>query len=228
MADPHTIPYRGVVFDLDGTLADTPGAIVSITLQVLRGLGREADDAAVRATVGKPLDRNFAQLLDLPADHSQVLDAMAAYRSGFGEYLAEHRERMLYPGVPEGLTKLRDLGHTLAVATSKTYEAAVRTMDATGILGQFTVIAGHDSVSRGKPAPDMALYLAEELGIPAEECVVVGDATGDIEMARAAGMASIGVSYGVATAQDLMAAGALAIADSFDSVVSAVSRGGGE
>ncbi|GAA2930147.1 HAD family hydrolase [Streptomyces mexicanus] len=216
--------FRGVVFDLDGTLADTPGAIVAITLKVLTALGCEPDEAAVRATVGKPLDRNFSQLLGLPADHPRVAEAMAAYRSGFGVHLEEQRERMLYPGVAEGLTKLREAGHLLAVATSKTHEAAVRTLRATGILDRFDAVAGHDSVGRGKPAPDMALHVAEALGVPAGECVVVGDATGDIEMAKAAGMATIGVSYGVATAAELTAAGATTIADSFDDVVSAVTQ----
>ncbi|MFM9615598.1 hydrolase [Streptomyces sp. V2] len=214
--------YQGIIFDLDGTLADTPGAIVSITMKVLRRLGREADEAAVRATVGKPLDQNFAGLLQLPVDHPQVAEAMAAYRAGFGEHLEEQRERMLYPGVAEGLTKLRDLGHTLAIATSKTHEAAVRTLRATGILDRFAFVAGHDSVERGKPAPDMALYVAHKLALPAERCVVVGDAVGDIEMASAAGMASVGVSYGVATADQLLESGALVVADSFDGVVSAV------
>ncbi|MCX4824983.1 HAD family hydrolase [Streptomyces sp. NBC_01142] len=221
----HTGPYEGVIFDLDGTLADTPGAIVSITLKVLADMGREPDRAAVRATVGKPLDRNFAQLLDLPADHAEVARAMTEYRRGFGEYLEEQRERMLYQGVADGLAKLSEAGHTLAIATSKTYEAAVRTVRATGIDQRFKVVAGHDSVSRGKPAPDMALYVAQELAVPAGACVVIGDAIGDIEMAGAAGMAAIGVSYGVCTAEDLTASGALLVADTFDDVVAAVLQG---
>ncbi|HEY8981843.1 MAG TPA: HAD family hydrolase [Streptomyces sp.] len=226
MTDVQIFPYRGIIFDLDGTLADTPAAIVSITLKVLSDLGHEADEAAVRASVGKPLDRNFSQLLGLPVDHPQVADAMASYRRGFGEHLEEQRERMLYPGVAEGLTKLRELGHTLAIATSKTHEAAVRTLRATGIIDRFAAIAGHDSVGRGKPAPDMALYVAERISVPVSECVVIGDATGDIEMAGAAGMTAIGVSYGVAASDALVSAGALAIADSFDGVVAAVAQGG--
>ncbi|CAM5686459.1 HAD family hydrolase [Streptomyces aurantiogriseus] len=225
MTAEHSGVLRGVIFDMDGTLADTPGAIVSITLKVLAELGREADEDAVRATVGKPLDRNFSQLLGLPADHAEVQNAMAAYRRGFAEHLAEQRERMLYAGVPKGLVKLRESGHTLAIATSKTYDAAVNVLRTTGILDEFTVVAGHDSVDRGKPAPDMALYVAQELGIPAADCVVIGDATGDIEMAGAAGMTSIGVSYGVATAAELLAAGAQSVADSFDDVVTAVTQG---
>ncbi|WP_037802742.1 HAD family hydrolase [Streptomyces sp. NRRL F-5135] len=218
-------PYQGVVFDLDGTLADTPGAIVAITMKVLAGMGRTPDEAAVRATVGKPLDRNFAHLLGRAPDHAEVERAMAEYRRGFAEHLQERRERMLYPGVAEGLAKLADSGHPLAIATSKTYEAAVRTLGATGIEARFTVVAGHDSVERGKPAPDMALHVARKLGVPAGGCVVVGDATGDVEMARAAGMAAVGVSYGVGSVRELTEAGAYVVADSFDDVVAAVSAG---
>ncbi|WP_460072748.1 HAD family hydrolase [Streptomyces sp. YKOK-I1] len=217
--------WRGVVFDLDGTLADTPGAIVSLTLKVLADLGRTPDEAAVRATVGKPLDHNFSQLLDLPVDHPEVEGAMAAYRRAFAGHLAEQRERMLYPGVADGLARLHDSGHLLAVATSKTHAAALNVLRGTGILDRFTCVAGHDSVTRGKPAPDMALYVAGELGLPVADCVVVGDATGDIAMASAAGMASLGVSYGVATTTELRASGAALVAESFEEVVTAVTRG---
>ncbi|KUN82830.1 HAD family hydrolase [Streptomyces griseoruber] len=225
MSAQRTGAWRGVVFDLDGTLADTPGAIVSLTLKVLADLGRAPDEAAVRATVGKPLDRNFSQLLGLPVDHPEVEGAMAAYRRGFAEHLAEQRERMLYAGVADGLTRLRASGHLLAIATSKTHAAALNVLRTTGILDRFTCVAGHDSVTRGKPAPDMALHVAGELGLPAADCVVIGDATGDIEMASAAGMASIGVSYGVATTAELLTSGAALVAESFGDVVTAVSRG---
>ncbi|MEU6525257.1 HAD family hydrolase [Streptomyces sp. NPDC046924] len=224
MTAEHDGALRGVIFDMDGTLADTPGAIVSITLGVLAELGREADEDAVRATVGKPLDHNFSQLLGLPADHAEVQNAMAAYRRGFAEHLAEQRGRMLYPGVPKGLIKLRESGLTLAIATSKTHDAAVNVLRTTGILDEFTVVAGHDTVERGKPAPDMALHVAHELDIPAADCIVIGDAIGDIQMAGAAGMTSIGVSYGVATAAELLAAGAQSVADSFDDLVTVIAQ----
>ena len=64
--------YRGVLFDLDGTLADTPGAIAAITHAILRDRGLTLDASAVLASVGRPLDQNFAHrwTLDLSADYN--------------------------------------------------------------------------------------------------------------------------------------------------------------
>ncbi|MET9297499.1 HAD family hydrolase [Streptomyces sp. NPDC003077] len=216
---------RGVIFDLDGTLADTAGAITAITAGILTDMGREPDEAAIRATVGKPLDQNFAYLLGLPLDAEQVGEAMGLYRRRFGDHVRSEGRRLLFPGVAPGLLHLREVGRKLGVATSKVHAAAVKTVQITGIDDMFAAIAGHDSVARGKPHPDMALYVADRLGLAPEECVVVGDGLADIEMGLAAGMATIGVSYGVATAEELVAAGAHTVVDSFCAVVDAVLAG---
>ncbi|MGP3973660.1 HAD family hydrolase [Streptomyces sp. 8N114] len=216
---------RGVIFDLDGTLADTAPAITSVTAKILSAMGRSPVEAEIRATVGKPLDQNFALLLGVDPGHQDVGQAMAEYRRLFGEHVRAEGPRLLFPGVASGLLQLREAGRKLGIATSKVHAAAVKTVELTAIAEQFDAIAGHDSVPRGKPHPDMALKVAEELGLAPQECVVVGDATGDIEMGVAAGMATIGVGYGVAEAAELTAAGADTVVDSFDAVVTAVLTG---
>lgn len=213
---------RAVVFDLDGTLVDTPHAIAVIMCEILTAMGRTPDEQVVRATVGKPLDSSFAHLLGVAVEHADVVAAIEDYKRRFGAHIDTTGEGLLYPGVADGLRSLRDAGLGIGLATSKVLVAARRTVGAAGIAALFDEVAGHDSVSRGKPSPDMALVVAERLGCAPDDCVVVGDGVGDIEMGRAAGMATIGVDYGVATGDELRAAGADCVVGSFPDVVAAV------
>lgn len=213
---------RAVVLDLDGTLVDTPQAIAVIMCEILTAMGRTPDEQIVRATVGKPLDSSFAHLLGVAVEHADVTAAVDDYKRQFGAHIDATGERLLYPGVATGLRELRDAGLRIGLATSKVLVAANRTVKAAGIDGLLDVVAGHDSVSRGKPSPDMALVVAERLECAPGDCVVVGDGVGDIEMGRAAGMATIGVDYGVSTADELTAAGADHVVGSFQEVVATV------
>ncbi|GAA2780613.1 HAD family hydrolase [Saccharopolyspora taberi] len=210
---------RGVVFDLDGTLVNSVEVIVSITTSILADRRIEVGAEEIRAAVGKPLDRTFARFFDVPRDHPEVPTAIETFKSAFASRLAEGEVR-LYPGVAEGLAVLRKSGLRLGVATSKLQEGALRTVRATGTAGSFDAVVGHDLVARGKPAPDGALRAARELALRPGDCVVVGDTAADIGMAKAAGMMSVGVTYGVASAAQL--ADADVLADSFPSVVSAI------
>ncbi|MFC4031626.1 HAD family hydrolase [Streptomyces polygonati] len=217
--------FPGVLFDLDGTLADTPGAIAEITGGILRERGLTPDPSAVLASVGKPLDHNFALFFGLPVEHPDVARALAAYRQAFGEHVRARGPALLYPGVADGLARLAAAGCQLGIATSKIQIAGEELVRRTGIADRFAVVAGHDTTSRGKPHPDMALYAADKLGLRPEECLVVGDSVADVEMGRAAGMTVFGVSYGVATAAELGGAGAALVADSFADLVPAIVAG---
>lgn len=219
---PGAGPIECVILDLDGTLADTPQAIAATMVGILGDMGRRPDEAVVRATVGKPLDSSFARLLEVAVDHADVGTAIEAYKQQFGAYIDATGERLLYPGVVTGLNALRQAGLRLTIATSKVRVAALRLITAAGIDHLFDVVAGHDSVGRGKPHPDMALHVAEQVGCEPGACVVVGDGVGDIEMGCAAGMPVIGVTYGVATAAELQQAGATTVVGSFADVVATV------
>lgn len=217
------VPVTGLVLDLDGTLADTPRAITAIMLKILADRGAPADEADVRPLVGRPLEQNFAQLLGQAPDGPEIASALAAYRELFRAHLeATGPAELACAGVVEGLRAARSAGLRLGVATSKPRRAADRVLGLMGVAGLFDVVAGDDSVRHGKPDPEMALLVAEGLGLPPARCVVVGDGVADMEMARAAGMRPIGVSYGVATPAELRAAGAEVVVDSFAAVLALV------
>ncbi|SIO88781.1 HAD family hydrolase [Nocardiopsis sp. JB363] len=215
---------RAVIFDLDGTLVDSPAAITRITSDLLREMGHELPDAEIRATVGKPLEQNLAQLMGLEPEHPDIVKAKTLYRERFGAYVRERRGDLLYPGVREGLDRLRGRGTRTAVATSKTLDGARKTVRATDIADLIEALVGDDMVATGKPDPEMALHAAGLLDTDPERCTVVGDTVGDIRMGRAAGMATIGVTYGVGEEAELLASGAGDITDSFAEVVDLLLR----
>lgn len=212
-------PFRAVIFDLDGTLVDTPRTIVAIISQVLTELGQTHTRQAVLATVGRPLRDSLAGLLGVPTDHPDVTRAVAAYTARFGQHVRRAGTGLCHPGVAHGLGTLRERGLRLAVATSKVRDAAVATVSAAGIGVLFDAVVGHDSVAHGKPDPDLALHAARLVGVEPRECASVGDAVGDMLMGRAAGMFNVAMTYGVGTEAELRAAGADAVAHSFGEAI---------
>ena len=209
-----------IAFDLDGTLIDTPSAIVQTFAAVFAAMGETPPDAAAtRATIGLPLPRAFGSLLGLGDDDARVAEAVGLYQTYFREIVLPRGRELIFPGVVDGLAALRASGMTLTVATSKFHASAEALLRAAGIWDEFTVVLGADEVSRPKPEPEMVLRIIEKLCVTANSTIVVGDTTHDLTMANAAGARAIAVSYGVHAAADLWALEPVTVADTFDDVV---------
>ena len=188
---------EAVIFDLDGTLVDTPKVIVATALEALRGRPwAMPDPQAIRATIGLPLTVAFAGLLGFDESSPEVDQVVAEYRRLWRANVIPRSAELLYPGVAEGVQVLRDLGVKLAVATSKITSGAVAQLEAAGIARHFEVIAGFDSVERPKPDPQMALHVLARLRAAPGAAVVVGDTTHDLLMAHGAGLRAVAVTYG--------------------------------
>jgi phosphoglycolate phosphatase len=209
---------KALLLDLDGTLVDTPQAIVDVAQATLAALGREkADPQVIKDTIGLPLPIALGQLLGTgPAG---AADAVEIYRVLWRAQVTPRIPQLLYPGVREGVAQLVQNGLKLAVVTGKAQDGADSTVDAAGLRSQVEVVLGYTSVPNPKPAPDIALLALRKLGLLPGHALVVGDTIHDIEMAAASELRSIAVTYGAQSETQLRAAAPTWVAHSFPEVV---------
>lgn len=208
------------MFDLDGTLVDSPRAIVETFAAAFEAMGAgPRDPADVRATIGLPLEQAFATLLGVPRDDVRVAEGVARYQEAFRTVILPRARSLVFPGVAEGLGELCRRDVWLAVATSKFHASADALLTAAGLRDLFPVLIGADDVVHPKPHPESGQAVLARCDARPEHAVMVGDTTHDLLMARAAGIRSIAVTYGVHGRPELAGAGPSHIADSFDEVV---------
>ena len=191
--------FATVLFDLDGTLADTIPLIVASYQHAFRTvLDEEVAESRARAWIGRPL---LPALLEESPEHGHELDRV--YR----EWNLANTARLIkrYPGVNELLHDLLAAGITCAVATSKRRETARLALHSVGIDSLVDVAAALEDTTAHKPAPDPLLHAAAALGVDPATCVYVGDATVDVLSARAAGMAAVAVTWGAGERDALVA-----------------------
>jgi phosphoglycolate phosphatase len=184
--------YRPVLFDLDGTVADTYPGILAAVAQTLAALqlppvapehvypltGRGVP-ALVRGVLGASDDALYVRALEL-------------YRARYAELCTVGARA--YPGIPELLSRL---GGPLALLTNKPRLYTERILESLGLAGTFAaLIAGDDPGSRLKPDPWPIAEALRKLAVPSARPVLVGDTRSDFGAARAAGIACVLVGWG--------------------------------
>lgn len=204
---------RLVIFDYDGTIADSRSSIARCANLALDAVGRpRVPDQAVQALIGLPLRDIFARLIRSDADVDLLDAAVAAYRARYADVDRAHSH--LYEQMPELLTDLKSAGTRLAIATGKSTEGAHRGIARHGLDGGlFDVVLGSDAVPRPKPHPDMVVHILEVLRIDPGDTTVVGDTTFDVEMSVGADVEACGVTWGSHDDTRLRQAGARWIVD---------------
>lgn len=205
-------PPALVVFDCDGTLVDSQGAIVRT---VQRAFAREGlavpTDEAVRERVGLSMHAFVADLVgDL--DPVRVEGLIAAYREEYVRARELEGDEPLFPGIRALLDELVDRGVLLGVATGKS-RRGLRSVIETHDLGPLFVTLQTADDAPSKPHPAMVLQAIDEAGVSARSTVMVGDSVFDVAAARAAGADAIGVSWGSHPAARLIDAGARVVVD---------------
>ena len=193
-----------VLFDFDGTLADTGSAVMRIASAVLQERGIEPSEGDLRKLIGPPLVTGFRDVFGVAQPVAEEL--AAAYRARF-EREVTPADFPPIPGVPELLGALHEQGRKLAVATSRKEGSARRMIGDLGWTPLFGTIAGMHEPERLTKADSIRCALAQ-LGAEPSEAVMIGDRFHDIEGAREVGCAAIGVYTGAAAAGEHDAADA--------------------
>ncbi|HET8765884.1 HAD-IA family hydrolase [Phycicoccus sp. M110.8] len=189
-----------VLFDFDGTLADTIPLIVASYHHAIGTLGEVADEAEVLSWIGRPLQPVLEERYP-----GRGAELTAVYRRW---NLAHHDDLIRdVQGMPELLAELHDRGARTGVVSSKKAETVRLGLRAVGLDEVIDVVAGQDETDHHKPHPAPLLYAAERLEVSVTECVYVGDATVDVQAARAAGMGAVAVTWGAGDEAALAAVG---------------------
>jgi HAD superfamily hydrolase (TIGR01509 family) len=196
------------IFDLDGTLVDTVETRIVAWLRTFEEQRIPANRALVAGLIGSD-GRRLARIVAEAA--GQTLDSIREEEIDrrAGEIYSElNLDPKTLPGALELLQTLDESGRRWAIATSSRREQVDASIKALARSRRPIVIDG-SSVDRAKPAPDLLLFAARELGVEPSRCCYVGDAIWDMQAAVAAGMPAIGVVSGSATDVELARAGAL-------------------
>ncbi|WPB56016.1 HAD-IA family hydrolase [Xylophilus sp. GOD-11R] len=199
-----------VVFDWDGTLYDSTGIIVRCIQAAVRDVGGTVpDDRSAAYVIGMSLGQALAHAApDVPPERYPQLNER--YRH---HYRKHHDDLSLFDGVLPLLNALKERGHQLAVATGKSRRGLDEALDSVELRGMFDASRTADETA-GKPDPLMLHELSADLGVPPAGMLMIGDTTHDLLMARNAGCASLGVSYGAHTPEAFGALGPLHVAHS--------------
>jgi phosphoglycolate phosphatase len=191
---PVTRPRRFdlIAFDWDGTLFDSTQIIVRCIQRAVADVGGTVPGNREAAwVIGLALNEALARAApDVPADRYPELGQRYRFH-----YLAHQNDLSLFEGVLGMLQDLRERHHLLAVATGKSRRGLNEVLRTVQLQGLFDGSRTADETA-GKPDPLMLHELMRELGTEPERTLMIGDTTHDLQMARNAGCASVGVSYG--------------------------------
>jgi pyrophosphatase PpaX len=207
-----------VLFDLDGTLIDSIDLIVDSYQHTYRTHGLPvATRAEIVEGIGTPLWTVFGELT---SDRTTIDEWVATYR----EFNLRHHDQRVtaFPGVVEMVRAIRSAGRRLGIVTSKNNSGARRGLALIGLEQEFRVVIGSDDVANPKPHPEPVHRALEALGSRPDQAVFVGDSHHDIASGRAAGVATIAVSWGPFDAEHLHTAGPGALCASPAEVLTAL------
>lgn len=199
---------RAVILDLDGTLLDTLVDIADSANAVLASLNHPTySNDSYRQFVGEGVRVLFERALPEDARNSETIEKCAArFREEYSVRWNAYTKP--YDGIPELLAELTKRYVKLAVLSNKPDEFTKRCVSQYFPTISFLAVLGQRNEMAKKPAPDAAIWIASQSGLPPEQFVFLGDTSVDMRTAISAGMLPVGVTWGFRASEELLAAGA--------------------
>ena len=208
-------PYQALIFDWDGTLADSTAIIVKAVQDAFKDNRLPIpNDEAAKHIIGLALPKAMAHLAP-DASLQTIFDLSESYKRHF---LNPNNHMRLFQDAAVLLPTLRD-DYWLTVATGKSRRGLDRALTEVGLDGGFFLATRTVDECASKPSPDMILSLCDQLGLRPEDCLMIGDTTHDLWMAHNAGCDAVALRCGAHSQATLMTAPHVAMVDDFASFV---------
>ena len=211
-----------VIFDLDGTLADTSGDLLAAANVCFRDMGLgdvlRSADAGVALRGGRAMLRTGLERVGRLDD--AVIDRYyPVLLEAYGAAISVHTT--LYPGAMEAISVLKSQGHAIGLCTNKPEGLAEQLMTDLGVRDEFGSLVGADTLPVRKPNPEPLFEATRRLGVDPKACLLVGDSDTDRNTARAAGVPSVLVTFGP-SGEDMAALEPEALLDDYAALPSVV------
>jgi len=200
------LAVRAVMIDLDGTLLDTVPDLAIAANDMLTQLGRAPLEVeAIRTFVGKGIaklvEKTLAASHGRPATEAEFAAALAVFEKCY--FAVNGKHTALYPGVLQGVKRMRSMGLPLVCVTNKAERFARPLLDRMRLTPYFKTLIAGDTLPTKKPDPAQLLHACEQLGIEPCDMLMIGDSVNDAEAARAAGCPVFCVDYGYNEGRDV-------------------------
>ncbi|MBT8344175.1 MAG: phosphoglycolate phosphatase, partial [Sulfurovum sp.] len=213
-----------ILFDLDGTLIDSAPDLALAVNHMLETLKRETfSDDTIRYWVGNGAQVLVKRALSGQSDIDEDLDP-ELFRKALDIFLMFYAQNLcldtvMYPNVSTTLHALKAAGYRLVIVTNKPFDFVAPILKSLELESLFEFYLGGDSLEKKKPDPLPLQYVCEKMNVSVENCVMVGDSKNDILAANAAGMKSVGVTYGYNYGEEIGVYNPTVIIDDFSELL---------
>jgi HAD superfamily hydrolase (TIGR01509 family) len=216
-------PTTAVLFDIDGTLADSNYAHIDAWWRAFLTAGESVDAWRIHRAIGMDSAKLLEELLPDASDETR--DTAKQYHSA---YYAEQMPRLrLLPGARELLRAVAEAGHAVVLATSAPENELARLRELLDAEEWLTAITSSEDVEQAKPDPGIIRVALDKAGVAADAAVMIGDAMWDVESAGRVGVTCIAVMTGGIGGDELRGAGAAEVYDDAAAVLAALRAGEG-
>ena len=202
-------PTTAVLFDIDGTLADSNYAHIDAWWRAFRAAGESVDAWRIHRAIGMDSSKLLESLL--PDASEETRDTAKQFHTAF---YSEHMPQLrLLPGARDLLEAVAGRGHAVVLATSAPQNELDRLLELLDAEQWIAAVTSSEDVEQAKPDPGIIEVALQKAGVDADHAVMVGDAMWDVESAERVGVTCIGVMTGGIGGDELRGAGAAAVYD---------------